>query len=78
LQAQIFPPIPAAEMSDIPSFVYPPEKVPLAAITVEEIVSALSKAKPHKAPGPDGILFSFLSCLAGSLKSISQPCFKPA
>jgi hypothetical protein len=41
LKARFSPPIPAADLSDIPSFVYPPKKVSSATITVEEIASAL-------------------------------------
>jgi MinD-like ATPase involved in chromosome partitioning or flagellar assembly len=42
-------------LSDIPSYVNPPEKQSPAAITVEEIAATLSKAKSHKASSPDGI-----------------------
>jgi hypothetical protein len=55
LKARFYLPIPAANISDIPSFVYRLETFSSAAITVEEIASALSKAKHHKTPGPNGI-----------------------
>ncbi len=78
LKARFFPPISAADLSDIPSFVYPPEKIYFAIITIEEIASAVSKAKPHNPLVLMAFLFSFLSCWAGHFLSISKPCFKPA
>jgi hypothetical protein len=79
LKAHFFLPITAADLSDIPSFVYPPEKVSSATITVEEITSALSKAKPHKAPSSDGIPISVLKLLGRPLleylQALFQACF---
>jgi hypothetical protein len=55
LKSRFFPPIPPADLSDIPDFQYPAEKPSSPSITMDKIESALSKARPHKAPGPDGI-----------------------
>jgi hypothetical protein len=76
LKAPFFSPIPAADLSDIPSFAYPPEKVSSATITVEEIASALSKAKPHKAPGHDGIPAFILKQLGRPLLEYLQALFQ--
>ncbi len=79
LKARFFPPNPAADLSDIPSYAYPPGKQSPAAITVEEIASALSKAKSHKAPGPDGIPIFVLKLLGQPLlkylQALFQACF---
>jgi hypothetical protein len=78
LKARFLLPIPQADLSDIPSFVYPPEKISPSAITLEEITSALSKAKPHKAPGPYGIPVFILKLLGRPLlehlQALIQAC----
>jgi hypothetical protein len=63
LKAHFFPPIPPADLSHIAEFQYPAEKFSPPSITLEEIASALSEARPHKDPGPDGIPTYFLKLL---------------
>ncbi len=73
LKARFFPPVPAADLSDIPDFYYPAEKSSSASISLEEIASALSKASPHKVPGPDGLPIFFLKLLGKPLLEYLQP-----
>ncbi|EKG09293.1 Endonuclease/exonuclease/phosphatase [Macrophomina phaseolina MS6] len=54
LREAFFPKHPQADLSDIEGFVYPQE-VPWPDITEEEVRLAVQRAKPWKAPGPDGI-----------------------
>ncbi len=76
LKARFFPPIPAADLSDIPDFQYPAEKFLSTTISIEEIASALCKARPHKAPGPDDIPIFFLKLLGRPLLEYLQPLFQ--
>jgi hypothetical protein len=55
LKGHIFPYLFPLLISDIPDFQYPVEKPSSTLITIEEIVSACSKARSHKAPEPNGI-----------------------
>ncbi len=76
LKACFFPPIPAADLSDIPSFHYPAEKFSSSIDSLDKLASALSKAHLHKAPGPDGILMFFLKLLGRPLLEYLQPLFQ--
>jgi hypothetical protein len=79
LKAHFFLRILAADISDIPPFIYPPEKVSSVTITIEEIESALLKAKPHIAPGPGSIPVFVLKLLVRPLyeylQALLQACF---
>jgi hypothetical protein len=76
LRARFCPPIPPADLSDISSFSYPSDKPTPAVVTVEEIASALSKAKPHKAHGPDGIPVFILKLLGRPVLEYLQSLFQ--
>ncbi len=76
LKAQFFSPIPPADLSDIPDFQHPAEKFSFPTITLDEIASALSKAHPHKAPGPDGLPMFFLKLLGKPLLQVLQLFFQ--
>jgi hypothetical protein len=76
LKARFLPPIPDADLSDIPGFQYPAEKFSPTTLSVVEIASALSKSRPHKAPGPDGIPMFFLKLLGRPLLEYLQPLFQ--
>jgi hypothetical protein len=67
LKMCLFLPIPSADLSDIPAFEHPAEKSSSSTITLDEIASALSKAHPHKAPGPDGLPIFILKLLGKPL-----------
>ncbi len=76
LKAHFFLPIPVADLSDIPEFQYPAEKMSSAFISLDEIASALSKASSYKAPGPDQLPMFFLKLLGRPLLEYLQPLFQ--
>ncbi len=76
LKARLFLPIPPANLSDIPEFQYPAEKSSPPYFTLEEIASALSKAQPHKDPGPNGGPMYFIKLLGRPLLEYLQPLFQ--
>jgi len=53
-QKTFFPDPPSADLADIAAARYP-EPIPLPAITVKEVVDAITASKAYKAPGPDEI-----------------------
>jgi len=59
LRNTFFPPPVHADLSDISSHSYPPPYY-CPPITASEIESAVRKAAPNKAPGPDGIINNIL------------------
>ncbi len=75
LKARFFPPIPTADLSDIPNFVYPMEKMSSHIISLEESSFAVSKARSNRAPGPDGIPIFFLNLLGRPLLEYIEPLF---
>ncbi|EKG09366.1 Reverse transcriptase, partial [Macrophomina phaseolina MS6] len=66
LREAFFPEPPQADLSDIEGFTYPQE-TPWPDVTVEEVRLAMQRAKPWKAPGPDGIPNSILQQLGPAL-----------
>ncbi len=76
LKARFFPPMPDADLSDIPDASYLPEKHSPMSISEEEISSVIKKSHPFKAAGSDGIPFFVLKCLDSSLVSYFQPLFQ--
>jgi DMSO/TMAO reductase YedYZ molybdopterin-dependent catalytic subunit len=60
LKARFFPPMPDADLSDIPNASYPPEMSFPMSISEEEISSVIKKSHPFKAAGSDGIPFFVL------------------
>jgi hypothetical protein len=76
LKARFFPPMPDADLSDIPDASYLPEKHSPMSISEEEISSVIKMSHPFKAAGSDGIPFFVLKCLGSSLVSYLQPLFQ--
>jgi ribonuclease HI len=54
-QKTFFPKPPPADLSDIPSAIYPQEILYEARITIRQIREAVNRLAPDKAPGPDEI-----------------------
>jgi hypothetical protein len=75
-KACFFPPIPPADLFNIPHFQYCAEKSSSLSTTLEEIAFALSKACPHNAPGPEGIPMYFLKLMGWLLLEYLQPLFQ--
>jgi hypothetical protein len=65
-----------ADLSDIPEFQYSTIKSSSPSVTLEEIASTLSKARLHKAPGPDGIPMYLVKLLGKPLLGYLQPLFE--
>jgi hypothetical protein len=76
LKARFFPPMPDADLSDITTASYPPEKHSPMLISEEEISAVIKKSHPFKAAGSNGIPFFVLKCLGPSLVSYLQPLFQ--
>lgn len=55
LRASFFPAPVQADLSDVPGYDYP-TTCPCPPITDSEILRAVNRASPNKAPGPDGII----------------------
>lgn len=79
LRQTFFPPPPAADLSDIDDYEYPPE-IDGPDITMPEIEKAIRKAAPNKAPGADGItngiLHQTLDVLLPHLHRLFNACFR--
>ncbi len=76
LKTRFFPPMPDADLSDIPTACYPPEFPSPMSISEEEISSVIKKSHPFKAAGSDGILVFVLKCLGSPLVSFLKPLFQ--
>ncbi len=76
LKARLFPPMPDADLSDIPNASYPAEMPSTMSILKEDIPSVMKKLHPFKAAGSDGIPFFFLKCLGSPLVSFLKPLFQ--
>ena len=66
LREAFFPEPPQADLSDMEGFIYPQE-TPWPDVTAEEVRLAMQRAKPWKAPGPDGIPNGILQQLGPAL-----------
>jgi hypothetical protein len=76
LKARFFPPMPDADLSDIPNASYPPEMSSPMSIFREEISSVIKKSHPFKVARSDGIAFFVLKCLGSPLVSYLKPLFQ--
>jgi hypothetical protein len=76
LKARFFPPMPDANLSDIPNALYPPEMPSPMSISEEKFSSVIKKSHPFKAAGSDGIPFFVLKCLGSPLVSFLKPLFQ--
>ncbi len=76
LKMRFFPPMPDANLSDIPNALYPPEQPSPMSVSEEDISLVIKKAHPFKAAGSNGIPFFILKCLGSSLVSYLQPLFQ--
>ncbi len=76
LKARFFPPMPYADLSDIPNASYPAERPSPMSISKEEISSVIKKSHPFKAAGSNGITFFVLKCLGSPLVSFLKPLFQ--
>ncbi len=76
LNTRYFPPMPDADVSDIPDASYPAELPSSMSISEEEISSVIKKSHPFKAAGSDGIPFFVLKCLRSPLVSFLRPLFQ--
>jgi ribonuclease HI len=79
LRCLFFPPPPAADLSDIPEYEYPPA-IECPEITEREIEKAVRRAAPNKAPGTDnitnGILQQTLDILLPRLHKLFNACLR--
>ena len=65
------------DCQDLPASEYPaPPSMPPIRITTQGITKLLQELKPHKAPGPDGILPSVLKECAVNIAPLLQPIFQ--
>jgi hypothetical protein len=76
LKTRFFPPMPDADLSDIPNASYPPEIPTAMLISEEEISSVIKKSHPFKVAGSDSITFFVLKCLGSPLVSFIKPLFQ--
>jgi Reverse transcriptase (RNA-dependent DNA polymerase)/Endonuclease-reverse transcriptase len=79
LYAQFFPSASEADLQDITSLSLPEEIEPAPMITEDMIGSALYRAAPFKAAGPDGIPTGFLRAMGKpmllALQALTQACW---
>ena len=79
LRQSFFPPPLGADLSDINGYEYPPP-IECPEITLHEIVKAVRRAAPNKAPGTDdinnGILHQTLDTLLPSLHRLFNACLQ--
>jgi hypothetical protein len=73
LKARFYPPMPDADLSDIPNASYLPEIPSPMPISEEEISSVIKILHCFKAAGSDGIPFFLLKCPGSSLVSFLKP-----
>ncbi len=76
LKSQFSPPMPYADLTDIPNASCPAEITSSMSFSEDEITSIIIKLHPFKAAGSDGIPFFVMKCLGSLLVSCLQPLFK--
>ncbi len=76
LKSRLFPPMPSADLTNIPHASYPAEIPSPLSISEDEISSVIKKSHPFKAAHSDGIPFFVMKCLGGLLVSYIQPLFQ--
>ena len=76
LADEFFPAPPPADLSDIPGAAYPVSVHCPAVVTKEEVVEAMKRLSPDKAPGPDGITNRFLKACGDGLISVLTSFFQ--
>ena len=69
LRNAFFPPPPQAELGDIADKIYPEPRTMNSDLTQKEVLYAIFRPKPDKAPGIDGIPSRFLRMIASKLLS---------
>jgi hypothetical protein len=76
LKSRFFPPMPSADLTDIPHASYPAKIPSPMSISEDEISSIIKKLHPFTAAGSDGIPFFVLKCLGSPLVCYLQPLFQ--
>ena len=76
LKTFFFPPPPEADLSDLPSYIYPSASECPIIITEKEVLQAIKRPRADKAPGPDGVTNRVLQACAEVLKSLLTPIFQ--
>jgi endonuclease/exonuclease/phosphatase family metal-dependent hydrolase len=76
LAEQFFPPAPEVDLSDIDPTTYPPELRGGQSVAESEVRSAITRPKPDRAPGPDGIPNRFLKIVTGPFLKPINALFK--
>jgi hypothetical protein len=76
LKSRIFPPMPNADLTDIPNASYPAEMPSPMSVFEKEISSVIKMLHPFKAAGSHGIPSFVFRCLSSQLVSNLQPLFQ--
>ena len=76
LKEAFFPAPPEADLSDLEGYYYPEAKACPIKITKQEVLAAIRRPNPDKAPGPDGIPNRILQACAEKLSDMLTPLFQ--
>ena len=76
LKEAFFPPPPSANLTDLQGFIYPASLECPVTITEKEVLAALIRSRPDKAPGSDGITNRLLAACKGTLTKLLTPLFQ--